>query len=140
MFWMKLPPFPGTIPDPGTAPGPTNFSVRLNGVSGDAIRVAFGYAEHGNPANFYCTSRAEACYTAPAVGDSIATRINRYLHRVREPGRLYAYAGEDQSYLPCSGSCSIQIPAVPGRVLYYQVQRKNGSKNTNSAIGVVTVR
>jgi hypothetical protein len=124
MFWMKLPPFPATISDPGAAPGATNLRLHLSGVRGDVIRVAFGYAENGKPANFFCTSRAEACYTSSSETTSLP----------------FAYASEAQSYTGCGSGCTITIPAAPGRALYYQVQRQDRLNNTTSVLGVVAVQ
>jgi hypothetical protein len=50
------------------------------------------------------------------------------------------YASEAQSYTGCWSGCTIVIPAAPGRILYYQVQRKNGLNITTSALGVVAVQ
>jgi hypothetical protein len=123
-FWVKAPPFPGIESNTGSALGATGISLRLGGVPGDAVRVAFGYAENGNAANFYCTSRAETCYTSTS-----ATVANPF-----------AYASETQGYTACSGGCTVQIPAIPGRILYYQVQRQNGASATASALGAVAVQ
>ncbi len=123
MLWAKLPPWPGPASTPGTSPTATQVTVQLTGVAGDNIRVAFGYAENGDPANFYCTSRAEACYTTASPA-------------AQSP---FVYAGEAQAYTPCTGQCTVQIPALPGRVLYYQVQRQNGSTSVSSGISVVAV-
>jgi len=124
IFWVKLPPFPGPESNAGTAPGATGLTLQVSGGPGDAVRVAFGYAENGGPANFYCTSRAEACYTS-----ATATAASPFV-----------YAGEVQSFTPCSGGCTVQIPAIPGRIVYYQVQRRNGSNTTTSALGTVAVQ
>jgi hypothetical protein len=121
-FAMKLPP----SPDPNSTLRATFVPMRisLTGISGDTVRIAFGYAENGNPANFYCTSRAEACYTSAS-----ATTANPFV-----------FASETQAYTNCFASCEVTIPAIPGRILYYVVERQNGSNNTVSALGVVTVR
>jgi len=124
MFWVKLPPFPPVVSNPGTSEGATNLALPLSGEAGDMIRVAFGYAENGDPAQFNCTSRAESCYTSASAS----------------PGNPFVFASEAPSYTPCSGTCSVSIPAIPGRILYYQVQaqRRNGV-NTNSTIGATAV-
>ena len=120
-FAMKLPPSPA--PDTTRRANPVSMRIALNGVSGDMVRIAFGYAENGNPANFYCTSRAEACYTSAS-----ATAVNPFV-----------FASETQFYTSCTGRCEVAIPAIPGRILYYVVQRQNGSNTTTSALGVVPV-
>jgi len=120
-FAMKLPP----SPTPDTSARMTFLPMRISlpGTSGDMVRIAFGYAENGPPTNFYCTSRAEACYTS-----SSATLTSPFV-----------FASEAQSYTSCSSRCEVVIPAIPGRVLYYVVQRQNGSTNTSSGLGVVAV-
>jgi len=124
LFWMKIPPFPPQESNAGTAPGATPVRIPVFGQAGDLVRVAFGYAENGDPANLYCTSRAETCYTSDA-----ATATNPF-----------AWASEAQHYTPCTGLCSIPIPAIPGRILYYQVQvqRQNGVSSA-TGLGVVAV-
>ena len=95
--------------------------ISLQGVDGDSVRVAFGYGENGDPAHLYCTTRAETCYTSTA-----ATTVN-------------PFAGESQALTSCSPACEVAIPAIPGRVLYYLVERQNGSNTTTSALGLVVV-
>ena len=125
MFWVEVPPFPPAVSNPGTSLSATNVELQLSGSTGDEIRVAFGYAENGDPTQFYCTSRAEACYTSASPSQ----------------GSPFAFASEAQAYTPCAGTCSISIPAIPGRILYYQVQalRRNGV-NTNSGMGAIAVQ
>lgn len=114
LFWVKMPPFPTTVSNSGV-------TLTFSGVTGDTIRIAFGYAENGIPANFYCTSRAETCYTSAS-----ATTKNPFV-----------YASEAQSYKTCGSGCTVTIPSSPGRALYYQVQRRNGSNTTTSPVGVI---
>jgi hypothetical protein len=116
MFWVRLPPFPSGNPD-------KNFQVRVDGGSGDSVRVAFGYAENGKPADFYCTSRAEPCFTS-----SSATTANPF-----------SYGSDSSSYESCGSGCSITMPAVSGRTLYYQVQRRNWWKTTTGPLTAVAV-
>jgi hypothetical protein len=120
-FAMKLPP----SPEPGATLRPSFVPMRISlaGVNGDMVRIAFGYAENGNPANFYCTSRAEACYTS-----TTATTTNPFV-----------FENEAQSYVSCPSRCELTIPAIPGRILYYAVQRQNGSNTTTSALGIAVV-
>ena len=120
-FAMKLPPSPAS--DTMVRGNFSPMRVSLTGVSGDQVRIEFGYAENGNPGNFYCTSRAEACYTSATV----------------VAGNPFVFASEPQSYTNCSPRCEVVIPAIPGRVLYYTVQRQNGPNRSTSAIGVVAI-
>jgi hypothetical protein len=75
----------------------------------DQARVRFGYAENGSPANFYCTARQENCSTTT------------------NSSMPFAFESEGPVWQVCSSGCTIQIPALPGRVLYYAVDRKSSS-------------
>lgn len=78
--------------------------VALGGRSGDSVRIRFGY-----DANLYCTSRQEACSTGATNGDA------------------FAWLSEPVQWQSCSAGCTVTIPAVSGRVLYYVVDRKDAS-------------
>lgn len=88
------------------------FPVGVGGVSGDTIRVGFGYGEYGTPSQMYCTSRLEKCYT-DASGAA-----------------PFVWASETQHYTTCNSGCTVNVPALSGRILYYQIERKNGSTVT----------
>lgn len=120
-FAMKLPPAP--TPDNKLRSGFVPIPVSVNGVSGDTVRVAFGYAENGDPNNLYCTSRDETCYTAANAS-------------VTNP---FSFTVDASSYTACGSGCVVNVPAIPGRTLYYQVQRKNGSLVTSGQTEIVTV-
>ncbi|MBZ5603460.1 MAG: hypothetical protein LAO79_14260 [Acidobacteriia bacterium] len=124
MLWVKLPPFPDSASNAGISAGATRVGLALSGATGDALRVAFGYAENGDAANFYCTSRAEACYTSAAA-------------TVQAP---FVYASETQSPSSCTRSCSVSIPALPGRIVYYQLERKTGSQTVTTGMGAIAVQ
>jgi hypothetical protein len=108
-FAMKIPPSPSS--DTVTRAAGVPIYVTLTGVSGDTVRIALGYAENGNPASYYCTTRLEACYTTSAPTTTAP----------------FLFASDTQAYTTCSSGCTIPVPAIPGRKLYYQVHRKNGS-------------
>jgi hypothetical protein len=90
----------------------TVFTSRIGAA---AARVRFGYAENG-PANaFYCAyNRKEACITNPNP-----TATNPY----------YFASDAGQSQVACVSGCTITIPAIPGRVVYYVVDRIDGFGN-----------
>lgn len=107
MLLVKLPPWPNTQPD-GTRNGFVPIQVDLPpNEQYSKARIRFGYAENGPASSFFCTSRREACVT-----DSALTP--------------FAYE-QTETLTPksCQGGCSISIPAIPGRVLYYRVERLN---------------
>jgi len=124
LFWVKLPPFPAPSPNAGTVGESTPVELKLFGAPGDSVRVAFGYAENGGPTAFYCTSRAEVCY-APGSTD---------------PERRFVYGSEAPSYMPCPHFCVVPIPAVRGRIFYYQVERHSGANTTTGPLGAVAVQ
>jgi hypothetical protein len=98
-------------------------AVSVAGSSGDLVRVAFGYAENGAPSSLFCTTRQETCWTS-----STATSSNPYV-----------FAGEAQAKTPCGSGCTISIPAIPGRVVYYQTERTNGTTVTAGPLQSVAV-
>jgi hypothetical protein len=113
IFGWKLPPWPAN-----TSKSPLDFELlKVSGpVAGASkVRARFGYAENGHPASFYCTSRQEACVTA----------IN--------PGQPYMWLGEPGVQYPnCTSECAVSIPVLPGRVVYYVIDRLNGAGNVLS--------
>ena len=110
---IKLPPFPtaDTINHADYIP----IQINAGPGAGVAARVKFGYAENGPPSSFFCTSRGEACVTDTMVGP-------------------FAFAQSDSlTPAPCStdsrqrrfdrSGCTLTIPAISGRVVYYQLER-----------------
>ena len=115
-FAMKLPPWPGGESglDSLTRTEFVPVQRALPGGQGAYARARFGYAENGPPTSFYCTSRQEACSTeipSAAAADP------------------YSYLSEAVTRLGCNTGCKITIPAVPGRVLYFVIDRLDGSGN-----------
>ena len=109
MLLMKLPAWPNTAQDI-TRSGFIPIQVDLGpSTQYSKARIRFGYAENGPVLSFFCTSRQEACVT-----DTLMTP--------------FAYETSDtMTPMSCQGGCSISIPALSGRVLYYQVERLNDS-------------
>jgi hypothetical protein len=71
--------------------------------------VEFGYAENGDPQNFYCTTRREACVAQSSAIDE----SQPFYYETTEAAAI--------SGLRCELGCTIAIPALAGRVLYYRV-------------------
>ncbi len=114
LFIALLPPFPAERPAKNVRNGFVDVDVKLAAEPAyDQARVRFGYGENGDPANFYCTQRADACMTSNAVAP-------------------FAFVSEGAAWTPCSSGCTLSVPAIPGRVLYYAVDRKNASSGTVS--------
>lgn len=115
MFMAKLPPFPSEQPttNVGTAFIPVTVSLDPS-AQFDQARVRFGYVENGgSPSNFYCTPRADACMTSSTITP-------------------FAFISEGAAWASCASGCNINVPAVPGRVLYYVVDRKNSTSGQTS--------
>jgi hypothetical protein len=99
IFMMKLPPWPAA--DGVNRSTFINVSVTVAAVSGaTTARARFGYAENGPAANLYCTSRKETCTTS---------------------GSPFVWLSEPQVLQSCYSGCTIEVPAIAGRVVYYQI-------------------
>jgi hypothetical protein len=122
VYAMKLPPWP-----PADNVGRTTYvsmPIALQGTSGDQIRIAFGYGENGDPSKFCCTTRQEKCWTSASPA----------------PLSPFVFDGETQNKTPCNPACSVSIPAIPGRIVFYQIERSNGTDVRLGAIQVLPVR
>ncbi|MGO9097841.1 MAG: hypothetical protein ACLQGV_21770 [Bryobacteraceae bacterium] len=74
--------------------------------------IEFGYAPDGN---YRCTQRAETCVAA-------ASTYN--------PTTPYYFANADTyTGVDCSAGCSIVIPAISGRVMYWRVKYRGAGAN-----------
>lgn len=81
------------------------------GLSVASAAIEFGYLENGN--DFYCTSRQEGCFS---VGSTIDPTTPFYF----ETTDTYSLAS-------CAISCTIEIPALSGRMLYHRNKFFDGS-------------
>lgn len=98
-------------------------SVSVPGRAGlDNVMVEFGYAENGSPTNYYCTARQESCV---AQGATISSSTPFYFETT-ESGSITG--------TPCSSGCTIAIPAISTRVLYYRINLRN---SLNQVIGQI---
>ena len=111
-----IPPYPATdsvsrgtfIPIPvETAPPP---SLMVN----DVI-VEFGYAENGDPYSFFCTSRQESCVAVSGTVDSSTP--------------FFYEQTETYSGARCPAGCTVAIPALSQRVLYYRWKYRDAFGN-----------
>lgn len=73
--------------------------------------VYFGYHENGPPNEFLCTSRKEAC--AAVSGDPSDSDPFKF-------ATVEQYGG-----VPCSNGCTVTVPAIPMRVVYFEVRYLN---------------
>ncbi len=87
----------------------------------DNVVIRFGYLESvpaTNPTtDFFCTSRAEACVAGTSIVSSTVP---------------FAFASETFSGTSCTSSCSVNIPAISGRTLYYVVDYRNSGTLVSS--------
>lgn len=74
------------------------------------VLAEFGYAEHGNATDFRCTSRAESCV---AVTSSI------------DASNPFFWASESYSRLSCGSGCTVALPVLAGRTVYYRLKAYN---------------
>lgn len=89
------------------------FDVAISPMRGaDGARVKFGYAENGASTAFYCTSRADVCYANAASINA----TNPFYWSVETPAPL-----------SCASGCTIRIPAISGRALYYSIEYLSSS-------------
>jgi len=109
---------PRYIEDSVNRTGYVGIPIALGGTNGDSVRVEFWYQEWNG-----VNGRAEHAFTT-----SNPTTASPFL-----------WASETQAYAACSAGCTLNIPAIPGRLLYYSVHRKNGSAETIEAVQVVAV-
>ncbi len=69
-------------------------------------RLRFGYAENGASTSYFCTSRRESCSTG---------------------GAPFRWVTETQQLTACEQGCTISIPGISGRVVYYVADWFNDS-------------
>jgi hypothetical protein len=85
-------------------------SVNLTSPTGLGVTnavIEFGYQEYGAPQLINCTTRNDAC---------IATAST-----VTPGNQPFYFASENPAGASCASGCTIAIPAISQRVLYYQV-------------------
>lgn len=115
----KLPPFPAMeskvrgdyIPLP----------IQLPGKTGDEVRAVFGYAENGTANSFFCHERQVSCMTSTVPG-------------------TFRWVDENENWTACSNGCKVTIPAISGRVLYYRIERRNGTRQYQSPVLIRAIR
>jgi hypothetical protein len=80
---------------------------------GSNVVVEFGYAENGSADSFFCTSRQEACVAA-------SSSVNQ---------ALPFYYGQSETYrgVRCGAQCTVEVPALSQRILYYRWKHLDAS-------------
>ena len=108
-MWMaKLPPYPAPDSVVRSTFVPVTLTVKPPaGLAVNNAIVRFGYQEYGAPQLMDCTTRNDACMVA--AGSVVSGNAPYY------------FASENPAGAACSSGCTIMIPAISQRVLYYQV-------------------
>jgi hypothetical protein len=117
----KMPPYPAVDSVNRAVFVPMVLSLSPpDGITVDNAVVRFGYAENGAADQFYCTSRHEACL---AVAATVPTDPFKFPSDGAD-GTAATITGVN-----CASGCSVAIPAIPQRSVYYQVQyRDSGNR------------
>ncbi|MCU1234468.1 MAG: hypothetical protein JWP63_2435 [Candidatus Solibacter sp.] len=118
----KLPPYPptDTVARSKYQPIPVKLTPPA-GLAVDNAIVQFGYAENGLAGNFYCTSRQEKC---------LATASTLPATPFAFPSDGAGGVESGVAGLACSNGCTIAVPAISQRMLYYQVKYRDASNKT----------
>ncbi len=105
LFMAKLPPMPTTSPaQPGNDFEPLVITLPADSAH-NLAKVRFGYGENGHPANLYCTTRQEDCSTTT------------------DTSVPFVYESEGPIWQSCPAGCTIKVPTLPGRIVYYAIDR-----------------
>ena len=124
MWAAKMLPYP---PRDNVARG-TFVPVRLNltpatGLAVNNAIVYFGYREYGGPQLLNCTTRNDVCIATAAT--------------VPTGTQPFYFQSENPAGASCASGCTITVPAVSQRILYYQIQYR-AANNSVLYTGPVT--
>lgn len=134
LWLLKKPPFPAADAyDRSDFISITTGTITGGGSVTNAI-VKFGYLEFGLSTDFYCTSRAEACIANSAT---VPSGANPFSYPVDGSSNTLATL----TGVSCTSTCTINIPALSGHTLYYQIITRNSSNAavTTGPIQIITV-
>ena len=101
-----------------------------DGLGVDNAIMQFGYAENGGANQFYCTSRREACVVVSSAVGNVPFRFASE----SPDGTAGGLSG-----VPCSSGCSVAIPALSQKVVYYQVQYRDSGNHVIAQTRLQTV-
>jgi hypothetical protein len=94
----------------------------------DNALIEFGYQENGLPSALNCTTRNDPC-----LANAATVQIPPY-------SAPFYFQSEQPAGIPCSAGCTIAIPAISQRMLFYRVLYRSGTKQVAaSAITAVNV-
>jgi hypothetical protein len=128
-FLGKIPP-----PAPKDSYNRTDFipiSITLPALSGATQAfVRYGYAENGPAGSLFCTSRKESCVVGAVTSNTAVDHTNPFYFEQTEAASWNPVA--------CTGGCTITLPGIPQRALYYQFVYRNASGTVYTAPVSVT--
>jgi hypothetical protein len=104
------------------------MTVKLSPPAGLSVNnaiVDFGYQEYGAPQLLNCTTRNDACIAAASA--------------VPSGNQPFYFASENPAGVPCASGCTIAIPAISQRILYYQVKYRAANNAVLAADPVTSV-
>jgi hypothetical protein len=116
----KLPPYPqvDSVNRQTFVPLTLNLTPPADLGVANAV-IQFGYLENGAPNQFFCTSRHEACLAVSAnVSETTPFRF---------PSEGSDGTAATVNGVGCASGCSVTIPSIPQRVVYYQVLYRDSS-------------
>ena len=112
LYAVKLPPWP--VADNLNRGSFIPIQVQLNGVPAGTDNVV---AEFGYDAGLHCTSRQETCVSVTGGADA---------QPVNEATPFY-WASETYSGIPCASACTVTIPAISQRMVYYRMKYRSAA-------------
>ena len=127
----KVPPFPptDTVVRSTFQPIPVKLTPPA-GLGVDNAVVQFGYVENGGPGQFYCTSRQEKCLATTAAAAWVPFLF---------PSDGAGGVETGITGVKCTSGCTVAVPAISQRMLYYQVKYRDAANNTVATGKIETV-
>jgi hypothetical protein len=117
MWELTLPPYPAfdsvnrAAYEPiaiKVSPGPTSIATRA--------AVDFGYMEYAQGGTYNCTTRNDGCQSVTAA--------------IPTGNTPFVFVSESATGLACTSGCTITVPAIPARAMYYRIRYENSSSVT----------
>ncbi len=131
-MWMaRNLPYPPSDPGNSVARGTfvlTPITIKPPaGLPVDNVVVKFGYQEYGAPQFLDCTTRHDGCISN-LTGANAPTG-----------NQPFFFVSENPAGAPCSAGCTITVPAISERILYYQIIYRNANGTVLSSDDIKTL-
>ena len=81
----------------------------------DNIVIDFGYAENGPADSYFCTTRQEACTVTSATVNEASP---------------FQFSSVVSGGIPCASGCTAEVPAAPGKVVYWRIRYRNSANQS----------